>query len=166
MQKLVDWYNPEDHSKPYYCRRKVYCKLCELPKISFKQFESFYQLNPDSWYLYPDRVCKDDNTQLSFTFSYKDWKSYQKFRDKIAKEEEQKAEAEKQKKILDRQNEITINILTEVQKDIDAIRQLAADEMDQARETVVNATEKLANENNPLKEVQTAQPVIGYSFDV
>ena len=55
-------------------------KTKNFPTITFEQFKDFYSLNPESWSLRECRVVKDNNDELSLTFTYQEWKKYKKFK--------------------------------------------------------------------------------------
>lgn len=120
----------------YNWRAKKIKKVKEFPTISFKQFKDFYYLNPNSWVLENCRVYKNGDNNLSFTFTYSDYKKYKKFKKQIENDEKNRVANKKMQDILMYQDEITRQILEEVQKDIDRIRKESEKEIDEATKLI------------------------------
>ena len=131
---------------------KVYCKennkfwysyiekrTKDFPTITFKQFKDFYSINPESWSLRECRVVKDNNDELSLTFTYQEWKKYKKFKDQVAKEKKQQQERMENQKLEKEKVETTRKVLEAVQKDIDNIRAAAEKEFEEVKQVVENA---------------------------
>jgi hypothetical protein len=97
-------------------------KISEFPTVTFEKFKDFYSLNPDSWRLCDCRVFKNNDDELSFTFTYPEWKKYIKFKNELDKKAEEDRRIREEIKAKNKQNEITIRILEEVQKDIERVR--------------------------------------------
>ena len=119
---IYEWHTspglPNRYKVPYERTKKI----SEFPTITFQQFKDFYNLNPDSWTLKRCRVYKNDDNELSFTFTYDEWKKYVKFKAQIEKQKEEQRLAKEEIDRRKQQNKITVKILEEVQKDIDHIR--------------------------------------------
>ena len=50
-------------------------------KISFKRFKNFYEINPKSWVLYDDKVCKNlKNSYFDIVFYFKHYRDLWKYR--------------------------------------------------------------------------------------
>lgn len=111
-------------------------KLKEFPTITFNQFKDFYYLNPDSWNLYEYFVRKDRNNDMIMTFEWEEWKLYNKFYKQLEKEKESIQKNKENKKIIEKQNMITRNILESVQRDIDRIRNEQYKNIDTAAELI------------------------------
>ena len=99
----------------------------DFPTITFDQFLDFYYLNPGSWSLRQCRVCKDNNNNLSFTFSYEEWKKYKKWRAQLKKDLDNK-------NINSYKHDVTKKILEAVQKDIENIRAESQTDLEMAQE--------------------------------
>lgn len=99
----------------------------DFPVITFNQFLDFYYLNPSSWSLRECRVCKNNDNNLSFTFTYEDWKKYKKWRKQLKKDTESK-------RINDYKHDVTKKILEAVQVDIENIRAESKKDLEMAQE--------------------------------
>lgn len=115
-------------------------KIKDFPTITFDQFKDYYCLNPESWSLKDCRVIKDRNYELSFTFTYEEWKKYKKFKKQIEEENNRKQEQLENQKIEKEKVETTKRILESVQKDIDKIRADAEKEFEEVKNVVENAS--------------------------
>lgn len=104
-------------------------QIKEFPTISFKQFEQFYYLNPESWTLKDCRVFKNNDNSLSFTFTYTEWLKYLKFKKHIASNKEKQATYERTIREMKVKDDTTRKILEAVQQDIDNIRSKAQDDI-------------------------------------
>lgn len=111
-------------------------KLSEYPIFSYKSFKDFYNLNPASWDLYEYFAVKNKDTSLIMVFSYKDWRQYNKFRKALEKEEANRQANKEIKEKLEFQNEITQKIIEAVQADIDATREEAQRNFDEATQLI------------------------------
>ena len=156
VKNYIEYNNKQDETICFYTneedwrlRRYVEKKIKDLPTISLEQFKDFYHLNPDSWSLRFCRVVKDNNDELSFTFTYPEWKKYQKFREQVEEENKNQQERLKTQKLEKEKVETTKKVLEAVQKDIDKIRAEAEKEF----EEVKNAVE-VANCEHEWKYVQ------------
>lgn len=112
--RRVDSYIPNEHN-PH--------RINEFPTISFKQFEDFYNVNPESWELYKCFVRKNKNNDMMLTFTYPEYRKYQKFYERVQENQQIARELALLKQKTDRQNEIMYNVLEAVQQDIDAVRE-------------------------------------------
>lgn len=126
LQETDLWYR-----RTYYDK-----KVCEFPQISFLQFKDFYSLNPDSWNLCKCRVYKNNNDELSFTFTYPEWKKYIKFKNELDKKAEEDRRIKEEIQSKNKQNEIAIRILEEVQKDIERVRAESQKNMQEAADLI------------------------------
>lgn len=115
-------------------------KIKDFPTITFDQFKDFYCLNPESWSLHDCRVVKDNNNELSCTFTYEEWKKYKKFKKQIEEEKERKRELLANQKLEKEKAETTRKILESVQKDIDKIRADAEKNFEEVRQVVETAS--------------------------
>lgn len=104
-------------------------QIKEFPTISFKQFEQFYYLNPESWTLKDCRVFKNNDNALSFTFTYTEWLKYLKFKKHIVSNKEKQATYERTIREMKVKDDTTRKILEAVQQDIDDIRSKAQDDI-------------------------------------
>lgn len=79
------------------------------PKIEFKQFDSFYNINPNRWDLKADAVrCKiNDDEYIALHFNLFDYYRYKKWRKKINK-----------KNISTKTNEELSKVIEIIRKDI------------------------------------------------
>ena len=111
-------------------------KVKDFPTISFNQFKDFYYLNQNSWTLKDCRVYKNNDNNLSFTFTYPDYKKYKKFKKQLEDDEKNRAANKKMQDDLMYQNETTRKILEEVQKDIDRVRAESQKGFDEAAELI------------------------------
>lgn len=123
----------------------------KYPILKFSTFLSLYALNPDSWSLQDDYVVKYGKREKvpeqyarlyryerrseKFSFSKKDTKKYVKWlRNKRAEEERAKKKAK---------TEAALTwLISESEKEIAAIRELAAQEHKNAKETYENILRK------------------------
>lgn len=123
----------------------------KYPILKFSTFLSLYALNPDSWSLQDDHVVKYgeakevparysclyryERRSEEFGFSKKDTKKYVKWlRDKRAEEETAKKKAK---------TEAALTwLISESEKEVAAIRELAAQEHKNAKETYENILRK------------------------
>lgn len=123
----------------------------KYPILKFSTFLSLYALNPDSWSLQDDHVIKYGEREKvperyshlyryerrteEFGFSKKDMKKYVKWlRNKRAEEETAKKKAK---------TEAALTwLISESEKEIAAIRDLAAQEHENAKETYENILRK------------------------
>ena len=117
-------------------RKYIEKKIKDFPTITFDQFKDFYLLNPESWSLRDCRVVKDNNDELSLTFTYKEWKKYKKFKEQVAEEKKQQQERLANQKIEKEKVETTKKVLEAVQKDIDKIRAEAEKEFEEVKNAV------------------------------
>lgn len=111
-------------------------------KIKFSQFQQYYNLNPDRWTLYYDRVGVQTATRkiYGFTepvyqfcyFGWLDYKKYKRFKKKIDKAIEQK-----------RVNNINIQILEAVQQDINNLRKQANKEIEHGAKQSIDIQKRL-----------------------
>ncbi len=127
-------YNMYQNRTVYVPRGDGRCDITPIknfPTITFKQFLDFYYLNPDSWILKECRVYKNNNNRLSFTFTYPEWKKYKKWCEQKEKEKENQRKHEQELEAIKKQNEITRQILEEVQKDIDRTRKKSEKEINE-----------------------------------
>lgn len=114
---IIDYKNKLWYGYPKYNK-----KISEFPTITFEKFKDFYSLNPDSWSLHDCRVFKNNDDELSFTFTYPEWKKYIKFKNELDKKAEEDKRIRAEIKLKNQQNETTIKILEEVQKDIERVK--------------------------------------------
>lgn len=123
----------------------------KYPILKFSTFLSLYALNPDSWSLHDDLVikygqigevlmrysplCRYERRSEEFGFSKKDMKKYAKWlRNKRAEDETAKKKAK---------TEAALTwLISESEKEIAAIRGLAAQEHKNAKETYENILRK------------------------
>lgn len=112
----------------------------DFPTITFDQFKDFYLLNPESWSLKDCRVVKDNNDELSLTFTYQEWKKYKKFKEQVAEEKRLQQERIANQKLEKEKTETTRKILESVQKDIDKIRAESEKEFEEVKRVVETAT--------------------------
>lgn len=115
-------------------------KIKDFPTISLDQLKDFYYLNPKSWSLQDCRVVKDNNDELSFTFTYDEWKKYKKFKEQIEEEDKRKQELLANQKLEKEKTETTRKILESVQKDIDKIRAESEKEFEEVKRVVETAS--------------------------
>lgn len=112
----------------------------DFPTITFDQFKDFYLLNPESWSLKDCRVVKDNNDELSLTFTYQEWKKYKKFKEQVAEEKRLQQERIANQKLEKEKVETTKKVLEAVQKDIDKIRAEAEKELEEVKQVVETAS--------------------------
>ena len=108
-------------------------QIKDFPTITLDQFKDFYYINPSSWTLRNCRVFKNYDNEMSFTFTYEEWKKYVGFKKQVEKEKDTQKKTKEQQRIKKEQNETTRKILESVQKDIDSIR---AEQQKNINETV------------------------------
>ena len=74
-------------------------------KISFKRFKNFYDINPNSWSLYDDKVCKKlKNSYFDLVFYFKHYRDlwkYRFFHRNIIKEKKRIKEIEELNKLIE-----------------------------------------------------------------
>lgn len=112
----------------------------DFPTITFAQFKDFYCLNPESWSLKNCRVVKNNDDELSLTFTYPEWKKYQKFKEQVEEEKKQQQERMANQKIEKEKVSTTRKVLEAVQKDIDNIRAEAEKEFEEVKQVVEKAS--------------------------
>ena len=126
QEHKIEWYEEVTSplTKNIYSTSQIWHKkqIKEFPTISFKQFEQFYYLNPDSWTLKDCRVFKNNDNALSFTFTYFEWLKYLKFKKHIVSNKEKQATYERTIREMKVKDDTTRKILEAVQQDIDNIR--------------------------------------------
>lgn len=108
--------------------------LREFPKIQFDKFRTFYELNPDAWCLDTHSVYRNDDEYKRFVFSYEDWKRYRKFVDAVDEDRLFDKRTKYEREIDSWSDGIAISLLEEVQKDIEAVKKKASNEMGEARD--------------------------------
>lgn len=142
-KNYVEYYKEQDkdicfysNNKDWRSRKYIEKKIKDFPTITFDQFKDFYLLNPESWSLRDCRVVKDNNDELSLTFTYKEWKKYKKFKEQVAEEKKQQQERLANQKIEKEKVETTKKVLEAVQKDIDKIRAEAEKEFEEVKNAV------------------------------
>lgn len=96
-------------------------RIKDFPTITLEQFKDFYAINPSSWELRECRVFKNYDNEMSFTFTYEEWKKYIQFKKQVEKEKAEQKKIKEQQRITKEQNETTRRILKSVQQDIDNI---------------------------------------------
>ena len=123
----------------------------KYPELKFRTFLTLYELKPDSWSLHDSYVTKlgeiviPPSNELymyrvrrkeeNFGFSKSDTRKYQKW---LAKE---KAEKEKARKKTENENALRW-LISETEKEIEAMHKLAKQEMREAEETLKPIIEK------------------------
>ena len=106
------------------------------PKIKFKSFKNFYELNPDRWRLHDDTVvCKIDFKSIrnfnicinddKFHFGFIDFYRYKLWKNNLGKRKENKLKAQ-----------ITARMIAAVKQDIAASEQQANKYQDEAVQTL------------------------------
>lgn len=117
----------------------------KLPTLSFEQFKSFYQVNPDCWYyfndedkyvIYKNRVITTRNSysyflsESSYTLifehafrieNYQDYKLFVKFFEDVKKEKQKEVNRVREKEREEESKDRLIAILESVNKDIDKV---------------------------------------------
>ena len=115
------------------------------PKIKFKSFKNFYELNPDRWRLHDDTVgCKIDFKSMGnfnicinddkFHFGFIDFYRYKLWKNNLDKRKENKRKAQ-----------ITARMVAAVKQDIETNEKKAQQYQDEAVQTlwtVLNRSEK------------------------
>ena len=146
-KKYAEYYKWQNDTIKIYCNKGnrfwfdyTEKKTKDFPTIAFNQFKDFYSLNPESWSLRECRVIKDNNDELSLTFTYQEWKKYKKFKEQVEEEKEQQKERLANQKAEKEKVETTRKVLEAVQKDIDNIRAEAEKEFQEAKQVVEKAS--------------------------
>lgn len=124
--------------------------------LSFKQFKSFYRLNPERWVVRPTALGYDAHGSVfSHRVRFRSWIDvlrYYFF-----------AKQSNQKKRMDQTNQNTLLVIQEIQKDIDHIKQQSEDQIERGRRRFVELWEQFRethdtiNENEVLKMLSQAQ---------
>ena len=111
----------------------------DMPKIKFKSFKNFYELNPDRWILHDDCVgCKSERFYTSFVadrfhFGFVDFYRYKLWMHSLERQKENKRKAQ-----------ITARMVAAVKQDIEANEKKAKKYQNEAAQillTVVNRNE-------------------------
>lgn len=102
----------------------------DLPVIKFDDFEKYYKINPDCWYLNKWIVERTYNEKfnsrsLRFRFPAKDYKKYKSFLKRIAKERKEARDSDDYVKLL--------NLVT---ADIKVAREKAKENIERAEENL------------------------------
>lgn len=102
----------------------------DLPVIKFDDFEKYYKINPDCWYLNKWIVERTYNEKfnsrsLRFRFHAKDYKKYRSFLKRIAKERKDARDSDDYVKLL--------NLVT---ADIKVAREKAKENIERAEENL------------------------------
>lgn len=147
-KNYFEYYNEQNYTVTIWQKDKRYGnfvnyiekKVKDFPTITFNQFKDFYSLNPESWSLKDCRVVKDNNDELSLTFTYQEWKKYKKFKDQVNEEKARQRERIANQKLEKEKVETTKKVLEAVQKDIDKIRADAKKEFEEVKNVVENAS--------------------------
>lgn len=129
-----------EHDKGFFVEvENVFCH--DMPFIDFETFRKFYEINPDAWSLFGFSVCKDNDIDMCYTFTYEEWEKYgywcEELKRKQKEEEEEQARIEKEQKDCASLQKL----LDSVQKDIDAMNERAKAEINSAKEI----TERVMN---------------------
>jgi len=106
-----------------------------MPRLPFKKFKMYQDLNPQSWSLGHHSAWKHDRGKsYQVTFSLIDHKKYRHF--------VKSRERNHLKNAIQRErNEATVGLLKAVQRDIDMVRKQSDREIVEAKETVLNCIE-------------------------
>ena len=114
---LTSFYN-HTHGEGYFYYAGTTLNFEDLPRLTFKQFLSFYNINPDKWgimrddgewYYHPTRIYQRSGQPICFKTVF-DYVKYVKWIKKRIKNKKEKARDEKLQSIVD-----------DVKKDIDKI---------------------------------------------
>ena len=157
-KNYFEYYNEQNYTVTIWQKDKRYGnfvnyiekKVKDFPTITFNQFKDFYSLNPESWSLKDCRVVKDNNDELSLTFTYPEWKKYKKFKEQVEEEKKNQQERLENQKREKEKVETTKKVLEAVQKDIDKIRAEAEKEFKEVKQVV----EKASCEHKDVKYVE------------
>lgn len=128
--------------------------------LSFKQFKSFYRLNPDKWYVQPTCLGYDAHgcvfaRQVRFR-SWLDVLRYYFFAKRVAK-----------KNRTNKADQNTLWVIQEIQKDIDRVKQQSEDQIERGRRRFVELwedfreTHDTINENEVLEILKQVQEELG-----
>lgn len=134
-KKIYDSYWKSSHTQIVHDNGffvNVYCR--DMAFIDFETFRKFYEINPDAWSLFKFSVCKDNSSDMCYTFTYKEWEKYGYWREELKRK--QKAEEEEQARVEKEQKDYASlqKLLDSVQKDIDAMNERAKAEINSAKE--------------------------------
>lgn len=128
--------------------------------LSFKQFKSFYSLNPEKWHVGSN--CLGYDTQgfaITHRVRFRSWFDvlrYYFFAKRINK-----------KKRMNQVNQNTLLVIQEIQKDIDHVKQQSKDQIERGRRRFVELWEQFRethdtiNENEVLEILSQVQEELG-----
>ena len=113
---LTSFYS-HTHGEGYFFYAGATLKFEDLPRLTFKQFLSFYNINPDKWFIikdgewcyHPTRIYQSGGQPICFKTVF-DYVKYIKWIKKKVKNKQDRARSEKLQTIID-----------DVKKDIDKI---------------------------------------------
>lgn len=124
--------------------------------LSFKQFKSFYRLNPERWVVRPTALGYDAHGSVfAHRVRFRSWIDvlrYYFFAKQI-----------NQKKRMNQANQNTLLVIQEIQRDIDHIKQQSEDQIERGRRRFVELWEQFRethdtiNENEVLEMLSQAQ---------
>lgn len=108
--------------------------------LSFKQFKSFYRLNPDKWYVQPTCLKYDAHgcvfaRQVRFR-SWLDVLRYYFFAKHVEK-----------KKRTNKADQNTLLVIQEIQKDIDRVKQQSEDQIERGRRRFAELWEEFTDQH-------------------
>lgn len=170
------WFAPIVEYIKFRCSDEVVCRLSRkgdskwdyedaiaknIPIMKFDTFLSMYAVNPKKYnidgdmtvkYDWDDRAVYSDVYRAIFTFSYCDWRRFVAWKQKIAKDKEQK---QRNKDVL-YMNEALAAMLQDVQKDIDALQAKTQQESKEAAEKVFKVLETMGKSGFTEEQVLNA----------
>lgn len=131
--------------------------------LSFKQFKSFYSLNPEKWHVGSNCLGYDAH---GFAFALKvrfrswfDVLRYYFFAKRV-----------KKKKRMDQANQNTLLVIQEIQKDIDHVKQQSKDQIEHGRRRFVELWEQFRETHDTINENEAleilSQKICRADYDV
>jgi len=138
---LTSFYN-HTHGQAYFTNVGTTLNFEDLPRLTFKQFLSFYNINPEKWFImqgtkwnhHPTRIYQSSGQPICFKTVF-DYVKYIKWIKKQAKNKKEKARAEKLQSIVD-----------DVKKDINKINKDYENVLTESTKTYLQVATRLKDD--------------------